>query len=721
MANDYGIMGADVFEFPFENKVERIDETEGDSDQKMNTVVKQMIEEAVNFRFDNLDDDQSKATEYYRGKLPDLPANEGRSSAVSTDVRDTVAAIMPSVMRIIFGPEDVVEYEPNGPEDEEAARQATDYINYIIRNDNKGFVTIYNAVKDALVRRTGWFKWYWEEKMKTESDRYTGLSEEQLLMFLSDPEVEVEIETLFDGEIPEYEVTITRKFDDGRLRVVGVPPEEVVFSPNAKSIEDARCLAHVRDVPASDLVAMGYDRDKVMEHAGDVSEVSEGDLEDSRRFDEGAGRMFREDVQQDQTRPVRFAEAYIYFDADDDGIAELRKFSCIGTHYEILEHEQVDERPFALLCPDPEPHTLVGQSSADYVMEIQKIKSAILRGMLDSLNLTLNPRTEVVNGEVNMKDMLNTEIGGLIRVNRPGMMREIVMPFVGKEAFPMLQYMDEKKENSTGISKAAAGLDADALQSSTKAAVAATLSAAQQHIEMIVRVFAETGLTDLYRGLLRAIHKHQDRPRVVRLRGHYVEVDPKAWDAGMDVKVNVALGAGTREERLQALGIISQEQKLLMQTGSPLVSPVEYRNTLKRFVEYTGFKNPDEFFKPWGPEEQMQADEAAKNAPPPPDPAQAQMQMLMQIEQLKIQSNQMLKQLEMDLKQQDMLLKQDLERDKAARDFELREREIEAKYQVEIEDRKLRADVQRERNEMDADVKREAARRQAEAASQGTE
>lgn len=267
----------------------------------------------------------------------------------------------------------------------------------------------------------------------------------------------------------------------------------------------------------------------------------------------------------------------------------------------------------------------------------------------------------------------------------------------------MLQYMDEKKENSTGISKAAAGLDADALQSATKAAVAATISAAQQQIEMIARIFAETGMKQLFRGLLRTVVRHQDHERLIRLRNEYVVIDPRYWDANMDVIVNVALGQGMTEEKLQMLGMILQDQKEQLSMGSPLVSFVEYRNTLKRFVELAGWKNADEFYRPWGPQEQQQFEQMQSQQQQQADPTM----MLVQLEQQKLMLQAQQAQAELQLKAQAEAMKDDRERDKMAREFALKEFELELKHQAEIEDANLKAKVAADRAAMDADIKRE--------------
>lgn len=680
-----------------------------DAMDRLQSFVTRAAEQALLWRDEDLDPEQEKATDYYMGR-PFGNEEQGRSRVVSTDVRDTVQAMLPSLMRIFFGSENVVEYEPQSPEDEPGAQQATDYINYVIRNDNKGFKTFHSVFKDALVRKIGIFKYWWEDKQVKKGTLHSGLTPEALQFLAANPEHEIEVlgqEQGPDGQ-PVYEVEVVRNFKDGRIRIAAVPPEEFIFSPDARSVEDAEIVGHVRSVPASELIAMGIDPDLVEEKKGRVDRTSSvyGKLESARRFDIHESDTESEE-KDDAREDVWYGELYVYFDLDGDGIAELLMLQCVGDDYEIADYYVCDQRPFAVLCPDPEPHTLIGMSVADYVMDIQLIKSAMLRGAMDSLSLTLNPRTEIVEGEVNVNDIFNPEVGGIVRVTRPGMMREVATPFVGKEALPFVQYMDEVKENRTGISKAAAGLDADALQSATKAAVAATLSGAQQHIEMLARIFAETGVRDLYAGLLRLAVQHQQKERVVRLRNDWVQVDPASWNADMDVRINLALGAGSSEEKMQLLMLVAQEQKEQIMQGSPLVGLSEYRKTLSRMVELAGFPNSNEFFKPFGPQEEQQY-EQQKAQQGQQDPNMKALEMQMQIEQAKL-----------ELDRQEMLMKDARERAKMELDFAIRQANVEAQYQTKIDNAEIQADVQAARAVMETDAKvREAKLKQEAAAAQ---
>ncbi len=700
---------------------EDVGEEEGAEDSpedRLEILVQRQAEQAINWRDEDLDHMQAKATDYYMGR-PFGNEAEGRSRVVSTDVRDTIQAILPSLLRIFFGSEKTVEFEPRMPEDVPVAEQLTDMADIVIRNDNDGFLQIYGAMKDAMIRKLGIIKVYWEDEEKVEGYEYTGLTEQALTALQGEEGVEVEIHETYpvaapgtpEGIMTLYDASVLRRHNDGRLRFVTVPPEEFIFSPEARDRETADMMGHVRHVPASDLIAMGIDKDLVEEHKGKVRYLNSGyALDTARRFDLDQREANHDEVD-DEREDVWFGEIYTYADMSEeqDGTADLIKATVIGDNHELVDWEHCDERPFALFTCDPEPHTLIGLCTADYVMDVQLVKSSIMRGMLDSLTLALNPRTVVEEGEVNMGDVMNHEVGGVIRTTKDvnAVIREFAHRFdqSGGAAFPMLQYMDEQKENRTGISKAAAGLDADALQSATKAAVAATLSGAQQHIEMLARVFAETGMKQLYSLILKMLVKHQDQTRMVRLRNEWVEMDPAAWHADMDVRVNLALGAGSSEEKLQLMQLVLQNQEAQLQQGSPLVSYAEYRSTLGRMIEMAGWPNSDEFYKPWSEQEQAQYDQQ-KAQEPPQDPALMLAQAQIQIEQERLA-----------LDRQEMMMKDEREKLKMRMDFALDQAKAEAQYQTQINDAEIQADLQAGKAIIDA-AQREAVARQA-AQSQG--
>jgi hypothetical protein len=703
------------------------DGVERDESDDVQGLIQRMIEEARQHYEEHIEPKQTEATDYYKGR-PFGDEEDGRSKVVSTDLRDAVLSVMPSLLRIFFGIEHPVEFRPRGAEDIPIAQQQTDYISYIVREENDGFLQFLSWFKDSLIREIGYVKWWWEDKTTISEESYTGVDDQDLIVLAADPDVDIIVDSLVtqEGETdPEtgeqstlYNVRIRRYDRDGYARFSTVPSEELVWSPQARSWDVAPLVAHVRDVPAGDLIAMGIDRDMVEDARGKMPRQTAGAgaerLDEARRFDRASRRSFgREDVQDESMRPVTFAEAYARVDADGDGIPELRMFQCVGPSYEIANRdgegnlgEVVPELPFAAITPDPEPHTIIGLGFHTLLRDIQLVKSQVLRGMLNSLSLAIEPQAEVLSGAVNMQDILNPEIAGIVRVRTPNAYREIKHTFVGPDTLPVLEYYDQITENRVGRHRGAMGLDADTLQSSTKAAVAATLSAAQQRVEMIARIFAETGVKQLFLGLLRLVIRNQNRARVVRLRGSYVDIDPRAWQAPMDMSVNVALGAGTTEDKLRFLGMISQKQEQLLGMGSPLVSNIEYRNTLARFTELANAGwHAEEFFRPWGPEEEEQMQQQLAAQPPPPDPAQ----MLIEMEQMKLQMQALKDSQQAQLKEFEIRQKDDLERDKLARETVLKEHELEVKYGVAIADSQLRAQVAHERTVIDADTKRQTA------------
>lgn len=694
-----------------EVEIEMPEEEGGVTEDELQGIVAGEIDDAQAYIDDVVSPERAMAGQYYKGE-PFGNEEEGRSQVVSMDVRDTVQAIMPSIMRVFFGSSNVVEFAPNGPEDVPNAEQATDYVNYCLTRDNNLFMVCYETFKDALVRKNGIAKIWWNEDEEVQTHEFEGLSQEAYTVLSSEPDIEIVEVEVHSGETammgpdgvevmvptpPEYSCTIRRKTKTGRLAVSAVPPEEFLIDRRARNIEEAEFVAHRRYVTVSDLVKMGYELDEIENLGYETQDDFEGNQETFDRNPNatilGAGRT---DL---ASRKVLYIESYVRVDMDGDGIAELRRVCVGGSAYKVLHNEPCDLIPFVSFCPDPEPHTFFGLSIADVTMDIQLIKSNILRNMLDSLAQSIHPRTAVVEGQVNLEDVMNTEVGGIIRMRAPGMVQPFNQPFVGQAAFPMLAYMDELRENRTGISKAAAGLDANALQSSTRAAVAATVTAAQQHIELICRIFAETGMKVLFEKALKLITQNQDAPRMVRLRNKFVPIDPRVWNSNMDVVVNVALGSGTTEEKMGFLGQIAAKQEMMIQQAgaynNPMVDLAQYRNTLAQMLAMAGFKDASMFFK----------DPAMSPPPPPPEPKPSPEEILAQVQAQAIQADIQKKAAELELQREEMLRKDDRERDKLDADVMIKAAEIQAKYGAQVNVAQIEAMIQRDR---------EATRQQAE-------
>lgn len=677
-------------------------ENEAMSEEEIQNIVRGEIDDAESYIDDVISPERALAGQYYKGE-PFGNEEEGRSQVVSMDVRDTVQAILPSIMRVFFGSSRVVEYAPNRAEDIQIADQATDYVNYCLTRDNNLFIHAYAMFKDALIRKNGFGKIWWDETEKVETYEIEGIDENGYLVLMSDPDVELqEVEVEYaeqematpEGivtviEVPTYSAKVVRRTKEGRLNIAALPPEELLIDRRAKSINDFDFIGHRRYMTVSELVAMGYEQDEVEQLGFETQDDFEGNQEAFDRNPQatilGAGRT---DV---ASRKVLYIEGYLYIDVDGDGIAELRKVCVGGTAYKLLHEEAVDAHPFFDFCPDPEPHTFFGMSVADVVMDIQRIKSSIMRNTLDSLAQSIYPRMGVVEGQASIEDVLNTEVGGIIRMKSQGAVQPFVTPNVSQAAFPMLEYMDAVKESRTGITKASAGLDPNALSNSTATAVNATVTASQQHIELICRIFAETGFKSMMDKALKLLVKHQDKPRLVRLRNEFVPIDPRVWDANMDVVVNVALGTGSDQQKMGFLNVIAQKQEMLLQQlgpmNNPLVNLEGYYNTLEQMLAVAGFKDVTQFFtNPQG---------FQPPAPPPPQPTPEE--ILAQVQAQSIQADIQKKAAELELQRQDMLLKDDRERDKLDAEVILKSAEIEAKYGTQVNTANIEALMQRDR------------------------
>ena len=681
-------------------------------DTELQGIVSAELEDAVSYIDSDVSPIRAKGTEYYRGD-PFGNEEDGRSQVVAMEVRDTVSAMLPSLMKVFFSSENVVEYVPRGPEDVAGAQQATDYANYIFSADNNGFMTTYALFKDSLVRKCGIAKYLWEDNEEVKIEEYSGLDDQtvQILMqedaevkiVVSYPDPSMSMEMMQPQVDPVtglpmqmqqpmlHDVQIKRNTKDGRIRIMAVPPEELILDRRARSFDDAGIIAHRQMATVSDLIAMGYDQDEIEES------ISSTDLDSNDEYlaRQPLSTTFgAADSLNPMQRRVLYIEAYMRVDFDGDGIPELRKICCMGSGYTMVRNLPASYIPFVDFPCDPEPHTspLEAMSIFDITHDIQEIKSEIMRNTLDSLAQSIHPRTAVVEGQVNIDDVLNNETGAIIRMRAPGMVTPFSSPFVGQPAFAMMDYMDQMREDRTGMSKAAMGLDPDALQSTTKAAVSATVSASQSRLELQARILAE-GMKKLFKGILYLMTTHQDKPRMVRLRNEWVQIDPRVWDAGMDVNVNIGLGNGDTNEKLAALNIIMQKQEQIMAQFGPMnqiASLPMYIRTLQKAIELSGYKDASSYFNTLPTDFQMPQEQ------PKPTPEE----VLAQVQAQSIQADIQKKAAELELQREKMMRDDDYRRDQLAQDLLLKKYELELKYGTQISTAEIDAQQAMDREAM---------------------
>ena len=641
------------------------------------------IRDSLNHFDSEYSQERIRALDFYLGE-PLGNEVEGRSQVISTDVADTIEQIMPNLMRVFTANDQYVRFAARTAEDVERADQITDYVNYVINHDNEGYKILNNWFKDALLFRLGVVKYYYEEKEDVTEEEYENLNEMELSALLANPDYELVgtiseqatafmVDEMTGEEVPidsSFSVKVRVKRTSGKIKVINIPPEEFLVNRRTVDLDDAHFVAHRTSMTVSDLVAMGYDREVVERHAGTGSDVDLDEERSVRYQDLEANTGI--DAADPTLAEVVYYECYMKVDYDDDGIAELRRIVAIGEGgTEILSNEPYDHVPFAVVSPILMPHRLIGRSIYDMTEDLQVIKSTLMRQYLDSVYTSTLPRIAAVEGMVNLDDLLDGTAGGIIRVRQQGMIQPIQGNPVGNEIQPLLGYLDQVKEQRTGMSKASQGLDANALQSTTASAISATVRGAQVKLESYARTMAECGVKQLFKGILHLVTKYDNKSRIVRLRNNFVPIDPAEWHSEFDVIVQVGLGTADDEQKIAFLQAIAAKQEQILQTlgaNNPVVSLPQYVSTLRSIAEIGGFKDADQFFN--NPQQiamQMQM----MQQQPQQDPNAAQMQADM----AKLQQ-------EMALKRERMQMEMQLEREKMQAELELRRQELAAEAQL---------------------------------------
>ena len=664
------------------------------TEQDIEGIAREAVQDAVDFCESEIAEDRIKAQRYFDGET-DIGEEDGRSKVVSTKVRDTIRAIKPSLMRVFLSTDKPVEFVPRNQEDVPMAEQATKYMHYQF-NELNGYRVLNDVFHDALIKKVGVAKVYWDMYQEQEVFDFQDLNEMEFSVLVNEENVEVIEHTTkmvmemdqfgMEVESPRHDLKIARTVERGKMCVESVPPEEFFIDRNSRSIDDYYVVAHRTEMRVGDLVAMGYDYEDVydlsgLQHSDTFSEVEEYQR---RGYEEDYSD---EDVQDPSMRLVAVTEAYIKIDVNGTGIPTLHKVTLGGNQYKLLDYEPCGHIPFAVFEVDPEPHTFYGRSVADLILNDQDAATAMLRGVLDNVALTNNPRVEVVDGAVNIGDLLNNEIGGIIRVKQSGAVQPQAVPFVAGQTLSALQYFDQQVEDKTGVTKASTGLSPDALQSTTATAVAATMQAQAAQIEVMARNLAEGGMRQMFKLMLKTMVENVDEEQMMRLQGQsYVPVDPRSWNLGMDVSINVGLGTGREDQKVAVLNQALQMQIQIFQSygpGNGMVSLSNIRNTLSDILAVNGVRNSERYFMPINPmmEQQMMMQQQQGQGQQQGDPNAA----YLQAEQIKAQAKMQSDQLKLQLEAQKAIADDDRKRDQMDQDLLISAAEVIGKYGTAVD------------------------------------
>lgn len=595
-------------------------------DDELVAIVTRHLDAAKNYA-GQLQGEREQVLSYFLGK-PLGNEVEGRSKVVSTDVAETIDWLMPSLMRQFTGEKSIVQFHPVGNEDVEAARQVGAYCRHVYQVQNSGFLNTHNWVQDALLHKNGYLKIWWDEAVAEEREEYTGREDDEALLILTDPEVKplTHVVRVAEDGRQLHDLVVVRRRDASQIRVQALPPEHVLVPAGFTDVSLEKChfVCHREYRTVSDLLIDGHDREAV-ENAASADHVRDG-VAQAREL--GTGGQGVDDVADPSMRHVWVYECYIRVDMDGDGIAELRRVLLAGDRKPvILANDPVDAVPIISLTALPMAHRHYGRSVAELVMELQKIKTALWRQMLDSLYLSNNPRVVADKHRVNLDDLMTSRIGGIVRGD-PSAVTMLNVPFVGQQALPVLGYIDSVREERSGVSKTTQGLDPAALRDQSIYGMSALMGAAQQKIELIARVFAETGFKELFQRIFSLMAKYETRSNMVELNGKPVLIDPRAWRKKRDLSITIGLGNVAQDERRMALESIAawQEKIVQMQGGAlgenaVLVDVGAIHNMLSDLVECYGLKQAERYFRePLQRLQEIALEQQLYAAPPVPDP-----------------------------------------------------------------------------------------------------
>jgi hypothetical protein len=626
--------------------------------------------DATSFYTSELAADQASAMERYFGNLYGNEI-EGRSKVTTHDIEDTVNWMMPELMRVFMSADDLISVEPSSAEDEKNTDSAAQYLQHILFKDNPGAVLIHDFAFDALVQRLGVVSVMWEDPEPEPSKVLDNVTVVQLMRMRDDRNYAIleqeEIGPYGPGSLPTFRLRVQRRPKCGRVKIENVPPEEIALSRRARSFpsrkrnhgSSASYIRRKQEVFLADLrkqfPAKHDDLDDMTDFSGGNLDVSDGDTRILSRFQgEGtpignAGSRYSSD----RRRKVYLYTEYIWIDYDADDSVELRRVLRVGKV--ILENEVVDDCEFKSWSPIRVAHKAIGRSIADTIIDLQKIRTALMRLMMDNLSQSLVPRNAVnmsMMDETSVDDLLDAEIGGVVRCK--GDVRAAIMPLISPDvsqpAMAALEYIEQQSEQRSGVTRHAQGMDPAAL-TKTAAGIENLQAAAGERIAMVAR-WLGLAMEDILTRALELVIENQDTSRWVKIGGKPMDIDPRQWGDDMSVSVHVGMGGSSKQQQLANLaGLAAKQEQAIMQGGpqNPVCTVAHLVNTYRRMSQLMGFKDNTQF---WNDEQvvvQMLQQAAAQ---PKQDPKMMEVQAKAQAQQAEMHMKAQMAQADHQLKAQ---------------------------------------------------------------------
>lgn len=594
---------------------------------------------------------------------------DGRSQVVSKDVMDTIKWMMPSLMRSLSGAE-VFKFDPIGPEDLEQCKQESEYVRSVIWKKNPGYLLMYDWIKDGLMQKVGYAHYYWEEQEKLRFDEYSSLTEDQLVQTMEGLDATGDVMLMGASQSKEdgtWSIKVRRRNKKGCAKWEVYPPDEVIVDKDCDGdIKRSRFVAHMRrGVTRGELVEAGFDRKRVAQ----LTSYSWRDQTEERLARDTVNESDDNEEQRDSdwaSEELRLLRCWTYLDEDDDGIAELRYLYLAGN--DVLEDREEPEIPWESLAPDRIPHRHNGLSVYDVMEDLQRINTALKRGLLDNTYFTQNPRIAFNRRTVDAKMLGVNRPGGHVAVDGSPVADLVPIPVIPMQdrILPVIEHFERVRENRVGVGRMTMGLDADALSKATKGAYMNAQTQSAQLLEIMADILAHSGIGSLYNSMRNLLMRHQYQPVQAQQGKQWVWINPAEWPERETMTVTP--GAPSKEEVRNNLAMMATAQTQAAQMPG-LVQPRNVYALAMEMQSNLGFDGKAFFTDPDSPEYQQwqkQEQDKAKNVPP--DPYLQAEQMKAQQRAQETQTNAQLKALELGTKKGIDIAKLELEynRDLAA-------------------------------------------------------
>ena len=667
------------------------------------------IDDAVNYFRSEVSDEIEKGLRYYNGEV-DLPVSEGRSQVVSTQVRDAIRNMKPSIMRVLCGTTSIVKYVPSNVAVAAVIEQQDAYVHQRFWASG-GYKLLLAAVDESLKCKMCPIKTYWVPNVPPTFQSLTMLTQEEVLTLEGLPDVE--ILDIFESDnspisgIDFFDVELEQVHHNGKAVMEAIPVNEFFISRNATGVEDARVHGHQRNVTVSEAIELNLDyEDWWGLDAGGLNLVN--DLRTDRKLARVEKESERGDVLSHQ---FLLTEAYIQIDLLDAGSNQLYCVYFGGTNYEYLGHYRETESPFDLMIPDPIAFSVYGNSPADVLVSQQDTTTSLLRGTVDNVHAANRPRIAGDPQKVNFDDLMHHEIDYPIRMKMGATLQVITVPSQLQGSLPLLQWLENESQQKIGITKAAQGLDPDALQSTDKDAVRNTIMLAQGQVELMVRNIVETAIIPIFRKLLRLSIQHLDRFQIIKMQGQLVQVDQLLFDPNLYCETQVGLGTKGDDQRGMGLTFTLEKQFFVLERlgmDNPFVSSAHIYNTLEDMTKLFGLHNVGRYWNLVTPEmekqyKQQKEQEAAmasqQNKAKDPGTAMVESESIKAgVEKFKIVAQHRAELVREQFKALEANARDDLERDKMAQDLALKSGDLLGKYGTKLDENAIKREQNAQRS-----------------------